>query len=88
MEDVSGPCSLTSTRAIIVNKGLTPHQPKSVWNPRVKKQQKFEKVKRKFLSQKAVYRNGISGSGLYSKSSRVLVWDDQRCIIHTESSVF
>ncbi|KIK07982.1 hypothetical protein K443DRAFT_672868 [Laccaria amethystina LaAM-08-1] len=62
-EDVSGPRSLT--RAIMANKGLTPHRPKSVRNPRVKKRQKFEKAKRKISSQKAVYSSGISDSGRY-----------------------
>lgn len=62
-EDVSGPRSLT--RAIMANKGLTPHRPKSVRNPRVKKRQKFEKAKRKISSQKAVYSGGISDRGRY-----------------------
>jgi U3 small nucleolar RNA-associated protein 3 len=57
----SGPRSLT--RAILKNKGLTPHRPKSVRNPRVKKREKFEKAKRKISSQKAVYKGGLSQSG-------------------------
>ncbi|KAK7056705.1 something about silencing protein 10 [Paramarasmius palmivorus] len=58
---VSGPRSLT--RAIMANKGLTPHRSKSVRNPRVKKRQKFEKAKKKVASQKAVYKGGISETG-------------------------
>ncbi|KAJ3517435.1 hypothetical protein NLJ89_g496 [Agrocybe chaxingu] len=60
-EDGSGPRSVT--RAILSNKGLTPHRPKSVRNPRVKKRQKFEKAKRKLSSQKAVYKGGLSETG-------------------------
>ncbi|KAF8158323.1 Sas10 C-terminal domain-containing protein [Crassisporium funariophilum] len=56
-----GPRSLT--RAILSNKGLTPHRPKSVRNPRVKKRQKFEKAQKKISSQKAVYKGGLSESG-------------------------
>ncbi|EEB87186.1 hypothetical protein MPER_15568, partial [Moniliophthora perniciosa FA553] len=52
-DNTSGPRSLT--RAIMANKGLTPHRSKSVRNPRVKKRQKFEKAKKKIASQKAVY---------------------------------
>lgn len=59
----NGPRSLT--RAILANKGLTPHRPKSVRNPRVKKRQKFEKAKRKVSSQKAVYKGGIGDVGRY-----------------------
>ena len=59
--EVSGPRSLT--RAILANKGLTPHRPKAVRNPRVKKRQKFEKAKKKISSQKAVYKGGLSESG-------------------------
>ncbi|KAJ8456734.1 hypothetical protein ONZ45_g18602 [Pleurotus djamor] len=58
---VDGPRSLT--RAILSNKGLTPHRPKSVRNPRVKKRQKFEKAKRKVASQKAVYKGGLNATG-------------------------
>ncbi|KAG6841964.1 hypothetical protein C0991_004455 [Blastosporella zonata] len=57
----SGPRSLT--RAIMANKGLTPHRPKSVRNPRVKKRLKFEKAKKKLSSQKAVFKGGLSESG-------------------------
>lgn len=60
-ENVSGPRSLT--RAILANKGLTPHRSKSVRNPRVKKRQKFEKAKKKLSSQKAIYKGGLSQSG-------------------------
>lgn len=55
-----GPRSLT--RAILTNKGLTPHRSKSVRNPRVKKRQKYEKAKRKLSSQKAVYKGGLASS--------------------------
>lgn len=58
-----GPRSLT--RAILSNKGLTPHRSKSVRNPRVKKRQKFDKAKKKISSQKAVYKGGIGDSGRY-----------------------
>ncbi|KAK0221994.1 Sas10 C-terminal domain-containing protein [Armillaria fumosa] len=58
-DDATGPRSLT--RAILKNKGLTPHRPKSVRNPRVKKRQKFDKAKKKIASQKAVYKGGDSG---------------------------
>ncbi|RDB18037.1 Uncharacterized protein C3B8.09 [Hypsizygus marmoreus] len=61
--DATGPRSLT--RAILANKGLTPHRPKSVRNPRVKKRLKFEKAKKKLSSQKAVYKGGIADSGRY-----------------------
>ena len=57
-EGPSGPRSLT--RAILKNRGLTPKRPKVVRNPRVKKRQKFEKVKRTVASQKAVYKGGLS----------------------------
>ncbi|KAF5315015.1 hypothetical protein D9619_007306 [Psilocybe cf. subviscida] len=59
--EVSGPRSLT--RAILANKGLTPHRPKAVRNPRVKKRQKFEKAKKKLASQKATYKGGLSAVG-------------------------
>lgn len=59
--EVSGPRSLT--RAILANKGLTPHRPKAVRNPRVKKRQKFEKAKKKLASQKATYKGGLSAMG-------------------------
>jgi len=60
---VTGPRSLT--RAILANKGLTPHRSKSVRNPRVKKRQKFEKAKKRISSQKAVYKGGIGNTGKY-----------------------
>ncbi|KAF9454751.1 hypothetical protein P691DRAFT_716558 [Macrolepiota fuliginosa MF-IS2] len=60
-DEVDGPRSLT--RAILTNKGLTPHRSKAVRNPRVKKRQKFEKAKKKLASQKAVYKGGLSQSG-------------------------
>ncbi|GLB38447.1 putative sas10 C-terminal domain [Lyophyllum shimeji] len=62
-EDVTGPRSLT--RAILANKGLTPHRPKSVRNPRVKKRLKFDKAKKKLSSQKAVYKGGLAEIGRY-----------------------
>ncbi|KAG9227506.1 something about silencing protein 10 [Pleurotus ostreatus] len=60
-EGTDGPRSLT--RAILKNRGLTPHRSKSVRNPRVKKRQKFEKAKKKIASQKAVYKGGLDASG-------------------------
>lgn len=62
-DSAMGPRSLT--RAISANKGLTPHRPKSVRNPRVKKRQKFEKAKKKIASQKAVYKGGLAETGRY-----------------------
>ena len=59
--DTSGPRSLT--RAILANKGLTPHRPKSVRNPRVKKREKYEKAKRKISSQKAIFKGGLADTG-------------------------
>lgn len=56
-----GPRSLT--RAILKNRGLTPHRPKSVRNPRVKKRMRFEKAKKTVSSQKAIYKGGLSQSG-------------------------
>lgn len=62
MEEASnGPRSLT--RAILANKGLTPHRPKSVRNPRVKKKINFAKAQRKVASQKAVYKGGVNATG-------------------------
>ncbi|KAH7913413.1 Sas10 C-terminal domain-containing protein [Hygrophoropsis aurantiaca] len=63
-EDANGPRSIT--RAILKNKGLTPHRSKSVRNPRVKKRQKFEKAKKRVSSQKAVYKGGIGDVSKYS----------------------
>ncbi|KAF5338889.1 hypothetical protein D9611_008769 [Ephemerocybe angulata] len=60
-EEADGPRSLT--RAILKNRGLTPHRSKAVRNPRVKKRQKFEKAKKKVSSQKAIYKGGLSESG-------------------------
>ncbi|KAF9013454.1 Sas10 C-terminal domain-containing protein [Cyathus striatus] len=60
-DDSSGPRSLT--RAILKNRGLTPHRSKSVRNPRVKKRQKFEKAKKTVASQRAVYKGGVSETG-------------------------
>ncbi|KAJ7696071.1 Sas10 C-terminal domain-containing protein [Mycena rosella] len=58
-----GPRSLT--RTILANKGLTPHRPKSVRNPRVKKREKFRKANIKVSSQKAVYKGGLAETGRY-----------------------
>jgi len=60
-ETLDGPRSLT--RAILTNKGLTPHRSKAVRNPRVKKRQRFEKAKKKLASQKAMYKGGLSQTG-------------------------
>jgi len=59
----NGPRSLT--RAILKNRGLTPHRSKSVRNPRVKKRQKFDKAKKVLSSQKAVYKGGIGDANRY-----------------------
>ncbi|KAF5389306.1 hypothetical protein D9757_003456 [Collybiopsis confluens] len=56
-----GPRSLT--RAILANKGLTPHRSKSVRNPRVKKRLRFAKAQKKVASQKPVYKGGVSSGG-------------------------
>ncbi|KIJ64480.1 hypothetical protein HYDPIDRAFT_28421 [Hydnomerulius pinastri MD-312] len=64
LDDTTGPRSVT--RAILKNKGLTPHRPKAVRNPRVKKRQKYEKAKKRVSSQKAVYKGGIGDVGKYS----------------------
>ncbi|THH27040.1 hypothetical protein EUX98_g7152 [Antrodiella citrinella] len=54
-----GPRSLT--RAILANRGLTPHRSnKAARNPRVKKRQKFDKAKKKVASQKAVFKGGVA----------------------------
>lgn len=60
-EEADGPRSLT--RAILKNRGLTPHRSKSVRNPRVKKRQRYEQAKKKVSSQKAVYKGGLAESG-------------------------
>ncbi|EGN92133.1 hypothetical protein SERLA73DRAFT_173106 [Serpula lacrymans var. lacrymans S7.3] len=62
--EMDGPRSIT--RAIMKNRGLTPHRSKSVRNPRVKKRQKFEKAKKKVSSQKAVYKGGIGDASKYA----------------------
>ncbi|KAH9948836.1 Sas10 C-terminal domain-containing protein [Amylocystis lapponica] len=62
-DDADGPRGLT--RAILKNKGLTPHRGKSVRNPRVKKRQKYDKAKKKISSQKAVYKGGLAETGRY-----------------------
>jgi len=62
-ETADGPRALT--RAILKNRGLTPHRSKSVRNPRVKKRQKFEKAKKKVSSQRAVYKGGIGDAAHY-----------------------
>lgn len=60
----SGPRSVT--RAIMKNKGLTPHRSKSVRNPRVKKRQKYEQAKKRVSSQRAVYKGGIGDASKYT----------------------
>lgn len=64
LDDTSGPRSIT--RAILKNKGLTPHRSKAVRNPRVKKRQKYEQAKKKVASQKAIYKGGIGDVSKYS----------------------
>jgi U3 small nucleolar RNA-associated protein 3 len=54
--DADGPRALT--RAILKNRGLTPHRSKSVRNPRVKKREKYEKAKKRLSSQRAVFKDG------------------------------
>lgn len=64
MDDAAdGPRSVS--RAILKNRGLTPHRSKSVRNPRVKKRQRYEKAKKRVSSQKAVYKGGIAATGRY-----------------------
>ena len=63
-DEASGPRSLT--RAILKNRGLTPHRSKSVRNPRVKKRQRYDKAQKKLASQRAVYKGGIGDSNKYS----------------------
>ncbi|KZW00924.1 hypothetical protein EXIGLDRAFT_720000 [Exidia glandulosa HHB12029] len=63
-DETNGPRALT--RAILKNKGLTPHRAKSVRNPRVKKKLRYEKAKKKVASQKAVFKGGAAASkGVY-----------------------
>ncbi|WFD38519.1 something about silencing protein 10 [Malassezia japonica] len=45
-------------RTIEKNKGLTPHRPKSVRNPRVKRRMKFDKANKRLSSTRAVYKGG------------------------------
>lgn len=63
-DETSGPRSVT--RAIMKNKGLTPHRSKSVRNPRVKKRQKYEQAKKRVSSQRAVYKGGIGDASKYT----------------------
>lgn len=42
------------------NRGLTPHRPKTVRNPRVKKRIKFDKAQKKLSSTRAVYKGGMA----------------------------
>ncbi|KAK2465217.1 hypothetical protein APHAL10511_002571 [Amanita phalloides] len=60
-ESEGGPRSLT--KAILSNRGLTPHRPRSSRNPRVRKREKYDKAKKKVASQKAIYKGGLSGAG-------------------------
>ena len=62
-DTADGPRSVS--RAILKNKGLTPHRSKSVRNPRVKKRQKYEQAKKRVASQKAVYKGGLAATGRY-----------------------
>ncbi|KIK47218.1 hypothetical protein CY34DRAFT_799577 [Suillus luteus UH-Slu-Lm8-n1] len=64
LDEASGPRSVT--RAIMKNKGLTPHRSKSVRNPRVKKRQKYEQAKKRVSSQRAVYKGGIGDASKYT----------------------
>ncbi|KAE8215519.1 hypothetical protein CF327_g1188 [Tilletia walkeri] len=47
-------------RTIEKNRGLTPHRPKTVRNPRVKKRLKYESAKKKLSSSRPVYKGGQS----------------------------
>ncbi|KAK0520087.1 something about silencing protein 10, partial [Tilletia horrida] len=47
-------------RTIEKNRGLTPHRPKAVRNPRVKKRLKYESAKKKLSSSRPVYKGGQS----------------------------
>ncbi|KAN0127334.1 Sas10 C-terminal domain containing protein [Lactarius tabidus] len=62
-DGAEGPRSLT--RAILKNRGLTPHRSKSVRNPRVKKRQKFAKATKVIASQKPVFKAGAGDSTWY-----------------------
>lgn len=49
------------------NKGLTPHRPKSVRNPRVKRRMRYDRAKKRLSSTRAVYKGGQSAlQGGYS----------------------
>ncbi|CAD6904311.1 unnamed protein product [Tilletia controversa] len=50
----------TLNRTIEKNRGLTPHRPKTVRNPRVKKRLKYESAKKKLSSSRPVYKGGQS----------------------------
>ncbi|KAK0554854.1 something about silencing protein 10, partial [Tilletia horrida] len=47
-------------RTIEKNRGLTPHRPKAVRNPRVKKRIKYESAKKKLSSSRPTYKGGQS----------------------------
>ncbi|SHO77187.1 Similar to S.cerevisiae protein SAS10 (Subunit of U3-containing Small Subunit (SSU) processome complex) [Malassezia sympodialis ATCC 42132] len=49
------------------NKGLTPHRPKNVRNPRVKRRMRYDRAKKRLSSTRAVYKGGQSAlQGGYS----------------------
>ncbi|WFD19014.1 something about silencing protein 10 [Malassezia caprae] len=49
------------------NKGLTPHRPKGVRNPRLKRRMRYERAKKRLSSTRAVYKGGQSAlQGGYS----------------------
>jgi U3 small nucleolar RNA-associated protein 3 len=52
----------TITRAILKNRGLTPHRAKSVRNPRVKKRMKFDQAQKKIASQRPTFKAGVDAS--------------------------
>ena len=82
-----GPRSVS--RAILSNRGLTPHRSKSVRNPRVKKRQRYEQAKKKVSSQKAVFKGGLAGSkGVYEgeHSGVSAVRLEQQIRLHVECS--
>lgn len=45
---------------IAKNKGLTPHRPKTVRNPRVKRRMRYDRAKKRLSSTRAVYKGGQS----------------------------
>ncbi|WFC99166.1 something about silencing protein 10 [Malassezia yamatoensis] len=47
-------------RTIEKNKGLTPHRPKSIRNPRVKRRMKYDRANKRLSSTRAVYKGGQS----------------------------